>query len=84
MAGPTISTMAGPTISTSRQWREVLPPHSAAELFPLLPPDELVELAEDIKKHGMQEAIVLTADCKQLVDGRNRLDNMEVFHSQHR
>ena len=31
-------------------WRDQIKPHPAASLFPLLSPDELQELSEDIKK----------------------------------
>jgi hypothetical protein len=33
-------------------WRDVLPIHPAAELFPLMAPDELRALGADIKKSG--------------------------------
>lgn len=45
--------------------------HPAAELFPMLPKQELKELADDIKKHGLIHKIVL--HNKQILDGRNRL-----------
>jgi ParB-like nuclease domain len=61
-----------------RPWREAIPVHPAAELFPLLAPGELRELAQDIKKNGMVNPVVLTADGKQLVDGRSRLDACEL------
>ena len=65
-------------------WRDVLPIHPAAELFPLMSPDELRELGEDIKKHGGLPAMPLVLweaekDAPQfLLDGRNRLDAMEA------
>jgi hypothetical protein len=48
------------------------PIHPIAELFPMLPEDELQELAEDIKQRGLIHPIVLDIDG-QLLDGRNRL-----------
>jgi hypothetical protein len=62
-------------------WRSVLQIHPAAELFPLMSPDELRALGEDIKKNGLTSPIVfcLADDGKGrlLIDGRNRLDAME-------
>jgi hypothetical protein len=57
-------------------WRDHLPIHPAAELFPLMSESELRELGEDIKKNGLQERIALY-DGK-LLDGRNRMDAMEL------
>jgi N6-adenosine-specific RNA methylase IME4 len=45
--------------------------HRIAELFPLLPDDELRILSDDIKANGLQQAIVMQGDT--LLDGRNRL-----------
>jgi DNA-binding Lrp family transcriptional regulator len=64
-------------------WRDVLPVHPAAELFPLMSEAELRELGEDIKKHGLTSCIVLWSPAcgsKEvcLIDGRNRLDAMEL------
>jgi hypothetical protein len=70
-----------------KSWRDVLPVHPAADLFPLMSPDELRELGEDIKKNGLRTPIILWAEGYadapddtewQLVDGRNRLDAMEL------
>ncbi len=47
------------------------PFHPACAIFPVMPPDELQELADDIRAHGLREAITLYED--QIVDGRNRL-----------
>jgi hypothetical protein len=61
-----------------KSWRDVLPVHPAADLFPLLPADELRALGEDIKANGLQSPVVLDDRRRHLVDGRNRLDAMEL------
>jgi len=58
-------------------WRDVLPIHPAAELFPLMTPAELRELGEDIKANGLKLPIAITGDGK-LLDGRSRLDALAV------
>ena len=40
-------------------WRKHLPVHPAADLFPLMPKSELKEWAEDIRKNGLQQPIVI-------------------------
>ena len=82
---PTIdSTTPRQSPAIAPSWRDVLPIHPAAELFPLMSPDELRVLGEDIKKNGITSpiAIVTRKDDKgwryQLLDGRNRLDAMEA------
>ena len=60
--------------------------HPAAELFPLMSPDELKVLGEDIQKNGLQHPVVLWSPGDDenllseefLLDGRNRLDAMEL------
>jgi ParB-like chromosome segregation protein Spo0J len=63
--------------------------HPAAAMFPLLAdtaPDELRELADDIKKNGIQQPLALWTPSpigravkeKSLLDGRNRLDALEL------
>jgi hypothetical protein len=47
--------------------------HPVAALFPMLPDDELDDLAEDIRANGLLHPIVLDADGV-LIDGRNRLE----------
>jgi hypothetical protein len=65
-----------------RSWRDVLPVHPAADLFPMLGRDELLELGEDIKKNGLRCPIVIWSRDKYgteyLLDGRNRLEAMEL------
>jgi hypothetical protein len=69
---------AGPDSPAPDNWRDHLPVHPAAELFPLMSPAELKELAEDIEKNGLNERVaVWRKDSNspwQLLDGRNRLD----------
>src|SRR5690606_7009545 len=51
------------------------PTHPAAELFPMLPADELSELVDDIRAHGLLEPVWLYQDPDRgtvLLDGRNR------------
>jgi hypothetical protein len=52
-----------------------LPVFPVADLFPLIPQDELAELAEDIAENGLQEPIVIAQVNGEwmLIDGRNRL-----------
>lgn len=50
--------------------------HPVADLFPMLPEDELGDLAEDIKTNGLQHPIVVKD--KVLIDGRNRLAACEM------
>jgi hypothetical protein len=69
-----------------KSWRDGLPIHPAAELFPLMSADELRELGEDIKQqprlHEFPIAVVATKRRNgwryELADGRNRLDAMEL------
>jgi hypothetical protein len=50
---------------------EVRAVHPAAELFPMMKPVELKQLAEDIQKHGLLEPILVHEG--KILDGRNRL-----------
>src|SRR5262245_41004680 len=74
---------------SNQSWREILPVHPATDLFPLMSEPELRKLSEDIRKNGLQIPIVVWfredredrhKDPKQyrLLDGRNRLDAMEL------
>jgi hypothetical protein len=47
--------------------------HPAADPWPMLPEDELIEMAKSIAEVGLLEPLVLTPDGL-LLDGRNRLD----------
>jgi ParB-like nuclease domain len=79
------------TTTKSKPWREVLPVHSEADLYPLMAktdPAALRELGEDIQKNGLQVPIVILRTVTTsptarddrtnyaLADGRNRLDAM--------
>lgn len=44
--------------------------HPAAELFPMMVPEQLAELAADIKRHGLIHPVVLCDGA--VLDGRNR------------
>jgi protein gp37 len=46
--------------------------HPIATRFPLFGDDELSDLADHIKQHGLQQPIMLTADGSTIVDGINR------------
>lgn len=45
--------------------------HEAANLFPLLPPEDLHELAQDISENGLLNPVVVFES--KVLDGRNRL-----------
>src|SRR4051794_9212006 len=61
---------------TKRSWRDVLPIHPAAALLPPMTEQELRELGDDTRTNGLHEAVALFEG--QLLDGRNRLDAMEM------
>src|SRR5262245_13868150 len=71
------------TCEQVRSWRDVLPIHPAADLFPLMSADELKTLGEDIKKNGLQTPITVLVEKRgdewtyQLLEGRSRLDAIE-------
>jgi hypothetical protein len=55
---------------------DVMKIHPAADMFPMLPDDELQALADDIKQNGLRHPIVLGLDDdgnECVIDGRNRL-----------
>ena len=64
-----------------QHWRGVLPVHDAADLLPPMTESELRELGEDIKRHDLHTPVVIFTDqdgTEWLLDGRNRLDAMEI------
>jgi hypothetical protein len=71
----------------SPRWRDVLKVHPAAELFPLMSPNELRELADDIKQHGLRQPVSFVRDDDGravLIDGRNRLNALELLGDEQR
>jgi hypothetical protein len=67
---------------TAASWRDRLSVHPAADLFPMLAGEELDALANDIRKHGLKQPIVLLQPDPKLpvyevLDGRNRLNAAE-------
>ena len=75
-----------PASGQAWRWRDHLPVHPAADLFPAMSETELKELADDIRKNGLQHPIVIwhnRADWPngrdQLIDGRNRLDALALL-----
>jgi hypothetical protein len=65
-------------------WRDVIPVHPAAEFFPPLSetdPAALKKLGEDIKAHGLTSPVVIVREDGRdsLLDGRNRLDALELI-----
>ncbi|CAN7550576.1 MT-A70 family methyltransferase [Pararhizobium sp. LjRoot238] len=67
----------------AKSWRDVVKIHPAADLFPMLDPEQLDQLAADIQKNGLLQPVTIYApsvpSCEPpvLVDGRNRLDALE-------
>jgi hypothetical protein len=66
----------------TKSWRDTLPVHPAAELFPRMSEAELAALAEDIKANELKSPVVLWAPesktpTRYVLDGINRLDAME-------
>jgi len=46
--------------------------HAASQIFPMMDPGEIANLADDIKNNGLREPIVLDSQKGLIVDGRNR------------
>jgi ParB-like chromosome segregation protein Spo0J len=64
-------------MSATANWRELINVHPAADAFPMLSPEALETLTEDIKAHGVHAPIITWFDKGErewLIDGRNRLD----------
>ena len=63
-------------------WRDTMPTHPAAALFPRMSSDELRESGKDIRKNGLRSSIALWQPDKGasalLLDGISRVDALEV------
>jgi hypothetical protein len=69
-----------PTGAAHNTWRDLMPVHPAADLFPMLCDADLVALGEDIEANGLITPIMVDGDYRStptLCDGRNRLAAME-------
>jgi ParB-like chromosome segregation protein Spo0J len=63
------------------RWRDILQIHPAAEMIRPATYEEQRVLRGDLKRHGQREPVVLVRigqGCKQLLDGRTRLDLQEA------
>src|SRR5262245_52858757 len=64
---------------TQASWRDICEVHPCADVFPMMSDEEIDELANDIKDHGLRETIAIwRADADKpdricILDGRNRL-----------
>src|SRR5262245_56993071 len=67
------------TTDRRKSWRDILKIHPAAQLFPLMTPEELRVLGKDILENGLSSPIIYWGDDEVfMLDGRNRLDAMEL------
>jgi hypothetical protein len=58
------------------RWQNVLSIHPAAELLPSIAEADLEKLGHDIRQHGLRNLVTIFEG--QLIDGRSRLDAMEM------
>jgi ParB/Sulfiredoxin domain len=70
------------TTKPTHKWHSKYKVHPAADVFPMMPDEELKKLGEDIKANGLKHPIVFfstttSVDDLVLIDGRNRLEAME-------
>jgi hypothetical protein len=63
-----------------KSWRDFWKVHPAADVFPLIDADALRKLADDIEVNGLKVPVErrLTANGVYVIDGRNRLDALEL------
>ena len=77
-----MSASALETAPDTKKWRDVLKIHPACNLLPIMTVEELRDLADDIKANGLKHPVTLTVgedNAEYLVDGRNRLDALELL-----
>jgi hypothetical protein len=77
-----VQAVSKPKETEMKNWRDHLPVHPAAELFPLMSEVERKELADDIEKCGLRDPPSLYRDPELglcVLDGRNRLDALELI-----
>jgi hypothetical protein len=81
-AAPATETATDSTAPQAQSWRDTLPIHPAAALFPRMSSDEPRELGKDIRKNGLRSSIALWQPDKGasalLLDGISRLDAVEI------
>src|SRR6266404_3643261 len=69
--------------TTERSWRDVQRVHPICDEFPLMEPDQLRELADDIAAIGLQDSILTCRTSAKsplyVIDGRDRLNAWELF-----
>lgn len=78
------SSGGGEVSKRTRSWRDAYPIHPSADVFPQMDTKELRGLAKDIQANTLQHKVLLwnvatpEGDRNYLLDGRNRLDAMEL------
>jgi hypothetical protein len=85
LAMPQINNSPPASVQPKKSWRDALPVHPAAELFPVMSAAELQALGEDIFTNGLTSQIVLwRAPDGQvaLLDGRSRITAIETIAGQ--
>jgi hypothetical protein len=76
---PPVDSTPSQEIRPARSWRDLIKPHPAPDLFPLMSSEELAELSEHVKANGVQNPVrPKDGGDLLLIDGRNRLDAAEA------
>ena len=76
------------TILKSSKWRQHFKVHPAADVFPMMPDDELMKLGDDIKANGLKTPIEVRRHGRlddkgvysydlEVIEGRSRLEAMQ-------